>query len=234
VASTRWWPPQGSGKTLTAFLAAIDDLVRRGLEPVGLPDETVVVSSPSNAWHWPRSMEPLGWRAQRQADFLSAHGTSFFDEMLQGTRLLPVELEEALAELVVRGRANCDSFGGLRALMVPTSKRAPGRHGRIRRPLFGVEDAGRWSLVRAQPSNEAADEEDVEHVVRTLLRRYGVITWRLLEREAAWLPRWRDLVPVCRRLEARGELRGGRFIAGVSGEQFALPEAFARMRELRR
>jgi hypothetical protein len=61
--------------------------------------------------------------------------------------------------------------------------------------------------------------------VHVLLRRYGVICWRLLEREAAWLPPWRDLVRVCRRLEARGEIRGGRFIAGVSGEQFALPEA---------
>ncbi len=61
-----------------------------------------------------------------------------------------------------------------------------------------------------------------------------MIAWRLLEREAAWLPPWRELVRVCRRLEARGELRGGRFIAGLSGEQFALPEAVARMREIRR
>jgi ATP-dependent Lhr-like helicase len=71
-------------------------------------------------------------------------------------------------------------------------------------------------------------------VVHVLLRRYGVICWRLLEREAAWLPPWRELVRVCRRLEARGEIRGGRFIAGVSGEQFALPEAVAAMRQMRR
>ncbi len=70
--------------------------------------------------------------------------------------------------------------------------------------------------------------------MRVLLRRYGVICWRLLEREAAWLAPWRDLVRVCRRLESRGEIRGGRFIAGVSGEQFALPEAVASMRQLRR
>ncbi len=189
----------------------------------------------------------LGSRAERLADYLGAHGASFFDEMQQGTRLLPVELEEALAELVVRGRANCDSFAGLRALMVPASKR-PSAHSagrsrhRARRPLFGIEDAGRWSLVRASQAPDAAataaettrSADDSEHIVKTLLRRYGVITWRLLEREPAWLPPWRDLVRICRRLEARGELRGGRFIAGVSGEQFALPEAVARMREVRR
>ena len=178
--------------------------------------------------------EALGSRAQRLADHLTAHGASFFDEMLQGTRLLQSELEEALAELVVRGRATCDSFAGLRALMVPASKRSPSRSARhrSRRPLTGVEDAGRWSLQRQ--SLDAATADDIEHVVKTLLRRYGVIAWRLLEREPAWLPPWRDLVRVCRRLEARGELRGGRFIAGLAGEQFALPEAVAHMRALRR
>jgi ATP-dependent Lhr-like helicase len=178
-----------------------------------------------------------GSRAKRLLEFLSAHGASFFDDMQHGTRLLKTELEEALAELVVRGRAGCDSFAGLRALMLPASKRSPGsaraRH-RPHRPLSGIEDAGRWSLLRQPPAADAAAQDDVEHVVKALLRRYGVICWRLLEREAAWLPRWRDLVRVCRRLEARGELRGGRFIAGVSGEQFALPEAVARMREVRR
>ncbi|HSI47532.1 MAG TPA: DEAD/DEAH box helicase [Ideonella sp.] len=182
----------------------------------------------------------LGSRAQRLADHLATHGASFFDEMQQGTRLLQSELEDALAELVVRGRASCDSFAGLRALMVPASKRpsahasSRSRHHAPRRPLFGIEDAGRWSLVRAQAASDRPVAEDLEHVVKTLLRRYGVIAWRLLEREPAWLPPWRDLVRVCRRLEARGELRGGRFIAGVSGEQFALPEAVARMREVRR
>ncbi|MDN3920902.1 DEAD/DEAH box helicase [Roseateles violae] len=178
--------------------------------------------------------ELLSPRAQRLADHLAAQGASFFDEMLQGTRLLPSELEDALAELVLRGRASCDSFAGLRALMVPPSKRVPSRSARRQRarPLPGIADAGRWSLLptRTQP----AAPEDIEHVLKTLLRRYGVIAWRLLEREAAWLPPWRELVRLCRRLEARGELRGGRFIAGLSGEQFALPEAVARMRELRR
>jgi ATP-dependent Lhr-like helicase len=184
----------------------------------------------------PADEAALGSRAQRLADHLAAQGASFFDEMLQGTRLLQSELEDALAELVVRGRASCDSFAGLRALMLPPSKRVPSRSSRhrARRPLSGIEDAGRWSLLRQRPPDDKPAADDLEHVVKTLLRRYGVIAWRLLEREPAWLPPWRDLVRICRRLEARGELRGGRFIAGLTGEQFALPEAVARMREVRR
>ncbi|MBB3180460.1 DEAD/DEAH box helicase [Variovorax sp. Sphag1AA] len=178
----------------------------------------------------------LSSRAQRLAAFLKEHGASFFDEMLHGTRLLGTELEDALSELVVRGRAHCDSFAGLRALLIPPSKRAS-THARRRRrtSLFGIEDAGRWSLVRQRTT--AADEVAsgaVEQVARILLRRYGVVCWRVLEREATWLPPWRDLVRAYRRLEARGEIRGGRFIAGVAGEQFALPEAIGLMREVRR
>ena len=78
------------------------------------------------------------------------------------------------------------------------------------------------------------EHEIVEHIADTLLRRYGVVFWRLLEREAAWLPPWRELLRVLRRLEARGEIRGGRFVAGITGEQFALPEAVGLMREMRR
>ena len=86
--------------------------------------------------------------------------------------------------------------------------------------------AGRWRAAPAPQRRHAAQaDEAVEHLARTLLRRYGVVFWRLLEREAAWLPPWRDLLRVYRRLEARGEIRGGRFVAGFSGEQFALPEA---------
>ncbi len=74
----------------------------------------------------------------------------------------------------------------------------------------------------------------LEHVAWTLLRRYGVVSWRLLEREADWLPPWRELLRVYHRLEARGEIRGGRFVAGLAGEQFALPEAVGLLREVRR
>ncbi|WP_147651235.1 DEAD/DEAH box helicase [Vulcaniibacterium gelatinicum] len=184
---------------------------------------------------------PLSSRARKVADWLQAHGASFFDEIAAGTHLLQTELEDALAELVARGRASCDSFAGLRALLVPQSKRphAFNRRGR-RAPLFGIADAGRWTLTRRAPPAPAAggagkpDPEAVEHIARTLLRRYGVVFWRLLEREAAWLPPWRELLRVYHRLEARGEIRGGRFVAGLSGEQFALPEAVGALRQARR
>jgi ATP-dependent Lhr-like helicase len=181
--------------------------------------------------------EALGGRAQRVFDHLEAHGASFFDELAEGAHLLRAELEDALAELVVRGRAHCDSYAGLRALLVPAAKRATAAsRSRRRVALFGIEDAGRWSAVRAPRA--AADgklsADAIEHVARTLLRRYGVVCFQLIEREAAWLPPWRELVRVWRRLEARGEIRGGRFIAGVSGEQYALPDAIATMRQVRR
>jgi ATP-dependent Lhr-like helicase len=181
--------------------------------------------------------EPLGGRAQKVFDFLEAQGASFFDEIADGAHLLRAELEDALAELVVRGRASCDSYAGLRALLVPAAKRAAAAsRSRRRVALFGIEDAGRWNVVRGPVALPQAthDAEAVEHAARTLLRRYGVVCFQLLEREAAWLPPWRELARVCRRLEARGEIRGGRFIAGVSGEQFALPDAIATMRAVRR
>jgi ATP-dependent Lhr-like helicase len=180
--------------------------------------------------------EALGGRAQRVFDFLETNGASFFDEIADGARLLRAELEDALAELVVRGRANCDSYAGLRALLVPAAKRASAAsRSRRRVALFGIEDAGRWNVIRSPHADDAkAAAEAIEHVARTLLRRYGVVCFQLLEREAAWMPPWRELVRIYRRLEARGEIRGGRFIGGVTGEQFALPDAIATMRAVRR
>jgi ATP-dependent Lhr-like helicase len=120
-----------------------------------------------------------------------------------------------------------DGFGGLRALLAPPDRR---------KRLLGVEAAGRWALARRpRPAAAGPDRVDpIEHLARTLLRRYGVVFWRLLEREASWLPPWRELLRVYRRLEARGEIRGGRFVAGFAGEQFALPEAIGPLREARR
>ncbi len=178
-------------------------------------------------------------RAEAVLDHLRTQGASFFDEIAHATRLLKVELEEALGELVSRGLVNADSFAGLRALLVPATKRS--KHGRrTRRPnLMGIEDAGRWALTRVPAAEATADQmreaekESIEHVARTLLRRYGVICWRLLARESSWLPPWRELLRVYRQLEARGEIRGGRFISGLSGEQFALPEAIPLLRKVR-
>ncbi|MEO7050357.1 MAG: DEAD/DEAH box helicase [Rhodanobacter sp.] len=179
-------------------------------------------------------------RAQAVVDALQAHGALFFDELLTDTRLLRTELEDALGELVAAGRVSADSFAGLRALLMPAAKRDGARHRRLRRHTFGgIEDAGRWSLARTRPQ-ENADKDDgsiqpdaIEHIARVLLRRYGVVFWKLLEREAPWLPSWRELLRVYRRLEARGEIRGGRFVEGLVGEQFALPEAIAPLRAAR-
>jgi ATP-dependent Lhr-like helicase len=163
----------------------------------------------------------------------------FFDELADATRLLRSKLEDALAELVALGLVNSDSFGGLRALLVPSAQRKPiaGARRRGRVFSFGMEGAGRWSLIRREPTGRIGDEATtaaVEHLARTLLRRYGVVFWRLLTQEASWLPPWRDLLRVYRRLEARGEIRGGRFVAGFSGEQYALPEAVGLLRKTRR
>ncbi|MBK8176694.1 MAG: DEAD/DEAH box helicase [Rhodospirillales bacterium] len=181
-------------------------------------------------------------RARVLADCIREHGASFFDELLDASRLLRPQVEEALAELVSLGLVTSDSFAGLRALLVPSDRRRAGGGAgsgasRRRRPPVGMANAGRWALARRAkpiPAGQQADAAAVEHLARTLLRRYGVVFWRLLEREAAWLPPWRDLLRVYRRFEARGEIRGGRFVAGFSGEQFALPDAIGLLREARR
>jgi ATP-dependent Lhr-like helicase len=185
----------------------------------------------------------LSSRAQKVADCLREHGALFFDELADAAHLLETELEDALAELVARGLAGCDSYSGLRALLLPAAKKPAhaGRRGR-RAALMGIADAGRWSLVRraeptptrSAPSEPGREAGDIEHIARVLLRRYGVVCWRLLEREAPWLPPWRELLREYQRLEARGEIRGGRFLAGVVGQQFALPEAVASLRAVRK
>jgi ATP-dependent Lhr-like helicase len=174
------------------------------------------------------------------ADFIREHGASFFDEISDKVGMLPAEVEEALAELVAVGLVNSDSFAGLRVLLMPSGRRGGRPHGysarhKRRLALFGMADAGRWALVR-RPAAEPSERKDeaVEQIVRTLLRRWGVVFWKLLAREAEWLPPWRDILSCCRRLEARGEIRGGRFVAGFSGEQFATPEAIGPLRDVRR
>jgi ATP-dependent Lhr-like helicase len=197
-----------------------------------------------NAAHWAAlsagadALHP-GSRARAVADYIRAHGASFFQELVDGTGLLRAEVEEALAELVALGLVSSDSFAGLRALLVPSGERRPIASGRRRGRTvsFGMEDAGRWALARRPPPAAPGPsfvQEAVEHAARTLLARYGVVFWRLIEREAQWLPPWRELLRVYRRLESRGDIRGGRFVAGFAGEQFALPEAIGLLREARR
>jgi ATP-dependent Lhr-like helicase len=214
----------------------------RGITPVRTTPVTLLTRRNAPLWAAlcpPPDASHLSARARAVVDCIREHGASFFDELVDGTGLLRPQVEEALAELVSLGLVNSDSFGGLRALLVPSDRRK-GSHSALRRrraSSFGMEDAGRWALARRPRPMATGQQQEaaaVEHVARTLLRRYGVVFWRMLEREAAWLPPWRELLRVYRRLEARGDIRGGRFVAGFSGEQFALPDAIGLLRETRR
>jgi ATP-dependent Lhr-like helicase len=223
---------------------------RAGMAPNGAGRAAPVRTTPitllerRNAPHWHAlsakgAVAPFSPGARAVFEFIGDHGASFFDELVAGTGLLRTQTEEALSELVALGLVTSDSFVGLRALLVPSELRKLSAGGRRRRRTvaFGVEDAGRWALTRQAKAGEADQPpgpDAIEHAARILLQRYGVVFWRLLEREAGWLPPWRDLLRVYRRLEARGEIRGGRFVAGFSGEQYALPEAIGLLRETRR
>jgi ATP-dependent Lhr-like helicase len=166
---------------------------------------------------------------------LAIRGASFFDELMRGAGLLQSQAESALGELVAAGLVSADSFGGLRALLLPLgAKRKLANRGR-RIALFGLEEAGRWSLLRPDETSRdpATDPEQVEQIAWRLLQRYGVVFRRLLAREAPWLPPWHALLRVLRRLESQGHVRGGRFVASASGEQYALPDAVSAMRAMR-
>ncbi len=170
-------------------------------------------------------------------DTLLQGGALFFTELVRRTGLLPSQVEEALSELAALGLVTCDSFDGLRALLVPSNKRPTlGRNeGKRRRKtnLASIEFAGRWSLLR-RPVQQTPDRDAVvEKFAWVLLRRYGVVFRRLLERESLTVT-WYELGRIYRRLEARGHIRGGYFVGGVSGEQFALPEAIGLMRSIRK
>ncbi len=159
---------------------------------------------------------------------LGEHGASFFTDLTRATGRLASEVEDALWELVAAGLVTADGFENLRALIDPKRRRGEGR-ARGRRPRHA---AGRWALMRRSlPVAPAADR--VEAFADQLVLRWGVLFRDLLTRETT-APFWRDLLPLLRRKEARGELRGGRFVSGLSGEQFASPEALDLLRAVRR
>ncbi|MGH7671756.1 MAG: DEAD/DEAH box helicase [Gemmatimonadales bacterium] len=176
---------------------------------------------------------PLSHTGRALLGALDERGASFFGDLVNATGLLRTEVEKGLGELVAWGLVSSDSFAGLRALLVPSDRRRPiggyRRRGRI--APFGVETAGRWARVR--PRSLLPEEQIAEAIARQLLRRYGVVFRRLVQRESLLAP-WRDILRVYRRLEARGEVRGGRFVGGFSGEQYALPEAVGLLRSVRR
>jgi ATP-dependent helicase Lhr and Lhr-like helicase len=174
----------------------------------------------------PEAQPGLSQGARAILQFLKDHGASFFADIVRGTRKLKAEVETALWELVAVGFITADGFDNLRALIDP-KRRAGQGHGRAARPRDSV---GRWSLLfHGEPSDPAAQ---MEAVCRMLLRRYGVVFRELLTRESI-LPRWREVLIALRRLEDRGEIRGGRFVSNFLGEQFALPVAIESLRASR-
>ena len=188
----------------------------------------------------------LSVNSQAVFEALQSGGALFFSELVNRSALLPSQVEEALSQLAALGLVTSDSFDGLRALLVPSNKRPTfGRNPTKRRRrtnLASIEFAGRWSLLARSGGFPAAAgncngagprEAAIEKFARVLLRRYGIVFRRLLDRESFSVT-WYELGRIYRRWEARGEIRGGYFVGGVSGEQFALPEAIGLLRSIRK
>ncbi len=165
--------------------------------------------------------------AKQVLGFLRQRGASFFADIVRGTDKIKAEVETALWELVAAGLVTADGFDNLRALIDP-KRRAGQGSGRSSRPRHST---GRWAVLYPVFSDDR--NRTIEATCWMLLRRYGVVFRELLARESM-LPKWRELVMAFRRLEDRGEIRGGRFVQGFIGEQFALPVAVESLRAIRK
>ena len=223
-----------TGELVWGRLWGAGDVPVRGTPICIVPREDLEVwqglSAHAKAWRpgAPEAPEP-GAYGQAILEALDQAGPSFAADLARRSKLLPSHFEMGLAQLIGFGLATCDSFGGLRRLV--TSHKH--KRGMPRRTTFAP--AGRWSRfgAGATASAESLSPEWIEFAARRLLDRYGVMVRDLLERERLPVP-WRELVRVYRRLELRGEIRGGRFVQRFAGEQYALPQAIERMRALRR
>jgi len=172
-------------------------------------------------------MRGLSPNAQQILDFLRQRGASFFADIVRCTGKLKTEVETALWELVAGGVITADGFDNLRSLIDPRRRTGQG-NGRAIRPRHS---SGRWALLYTDPAEDR--NRAMEATCWMLLRRYGVVFRDLLARETN-LPKWRELQMSFRRLEDRGEIRGGRFVDGFLGEQFALPVAVESLRASRK
>ena len=183
--------------------------------------------------------QSLSGEAQQIRTRLEDRGACFVEELQRTTDLTMEQVQHALWELTAAGLAAADGFDQLRAIMDSRRKSAAYVQ-RLKNPAKRLRSAaGRWYLLRKVAATDKAasqqariDDNAVESAAWVLLRRYGVLFRDLLKRETT-MPRWRELLGVLRRLEARGEVRGGRFVNGFSGEQYALPEAVESLRMAR-
>src|SRR5271169_4653430 len=205
---------------------------RRRVVPTSVAPITFFVREESD-WMQPRLTDEeqsyervLSEGARTVLEFLRRRGASFFADIVRGTAKLKAEIETALWELVAAGMVTADGFDNLRSLINPRRRNAVGAP-KLARPRH---TAGRWSLL--YPAEGSDRNKMVEATCWMLLRRYGVVFREVLARESN-LPKWRDLLIAFRRLEDRGEVRGGRFVNGFLGEQFALPEAVESLRAMR-
>jgi ATP-dependent Lhr-like helicase len=171
----------------------------------------------------PETREGLSPAALDVLAEIERRGAPFFAEITRGAKRLPAEVEEALWQLVAAGLVAADGFDALRSLI--DAKRRLGEKGRRARPR---SSGGRWTRLVAE-----TDHLDAESFARRLLARWGVVFRDIVSRESI-APRWRDVLIALRRMEARGEIRGGRFIAAIVGDQFALPDAIDALRAVRR
>jgi len=177
----------------------------------------------------------LSKSATKVVESLQQNGALFFDAIVSKTRLFENEVEESMNELVAAGLLTSDSYVGLRALLIP-HKYKSGSKRKTKSLTFNVKGAGRWSLIPLL-NNEVEDKDfrqlAIEKIAMILLKRYGVVFRKVVDREKN-TPPWRELVRAFRLLEARGKIRGGRFVQGVWGEQFSLPEAIPILRKIRK
>jgi ATP-dependent helicase Lhr and Lhr-like helicase len=177
--------------------------------------------------------QPGPGRTRDVLDVLASHGALFQSDLVTLTGRMASEVEEAVWDGVARGLVTADGFRAIRSLLGRRAAVAA-RGRRLRRAGRGLAtgSAGRWSLL---PDATAAEDPDelAEAVAEQLLARWGVLFRDLMTRENIAVS-WRDLLWAMRRMEARGTIRGGRFVAGFSGEQFALPEAVEALRSVRK
>ncbi|MDN5871023.1 MAG: ATP-dependent DNA helicase, partial [Nitrococcus sp.] len=236
----RLMPPRSQGEGARRRPGAVSQIPITLIERSALPLWRALAALPD-----PAQLPGLSSAARQVLSVLERQGASFFTDLVEASGLLRTQVEVALGELIGWGLISSDTFTGLRALSTPAHKRpsfAP-RGRRRRRAALGVSAAGRWVCLEsrcmqsaespARRSGPMTELASLEHIAWVLLQRYGVVFRKLLERESA-IPPWRELLYVYHRLEARGEIRGGRFVQQFSGEQFALPRAVAALKAMRR
>ncbi|MEO1049298.1 MAG: DEAD/DEAH box helicase [Bacteroidota bacterium] len=211
----------------------------KSLSPVKSTPITLVQRANLHHWKQDKQSSPeeqithMAQRTQKAYQVIKENGAIFFNDLAFKAGLFYGQTEEAISELVAAGLVTSDSYTGLRALLVPAKYK--GDDGaRKKKNVFGMDEAGRWSLLQNN-EQQTPDSAELPHefMARTLLSRYGVVFRKLVEKES-FAPPWHELVRTLRTLEARGEIRGGRFVDGFWGEQFALPEAVAKLRAIRK